>query len=132
MLLHSLSYEDNWDLATYVLVEFLDAEQLRKSIVTLQLMDCGYKGAFHYYPTICKTRWAPIVTLARALLSIDDHALDASADVADLTSIAPGLIDRSSSESIRKKLASVREAMDSCHEILEDAIRTAVSEARIE
>lgn len=131
MLLHSLSHEDNWDLATYVLVEFLHAEQFNQSIVTLQLMDCGYKGAFHYYPTICKTRWAPIITLAKALLSIDEHASSASVDIADLASMAPDLIDNPSSESIQDKLCSVGKIMDSCHELLEGAIRVAVSEARI-
>ena len=131
MLLHSNSLEEGWDMATYVLVEFLDAEQLKQSIVTLTLTDCGYKGAFHYYPTICKTRWAPIITLAKALLSIDEHASSASVDIADLASMAPDLIDDQSSESIQDKLCSVGKIMDGCHEHLEGAIRTAVSEARI-
>ena len=131
MILHSNSLEEGWDLASYVLIEFADVEQFRKSVVTLQLMDCGYKGAFHYDPTICKSRWAPIVSIARALLSIEDLASDASVDVADLAIMAPDLIDGHSSKSIQKKLSRVRKPIDGCHENLEVAVRTAVSEARI-
>lgn len=132
MMLRSACYEESWSIATYLLAECSDMEQVNQFIMVLKLMDCGYKGAFHYNPAIIKEKWDPLIAMSRHLMAIDDHASAASVKAIAVRRKVPNLLDDNLCENIQEDLSSVGKILNRCHEALETSFRTAVNEARID
>ena len=132
MILHSGCCEENWDSAAYFLAECSDLEQVKQLIVTLKLVNYGYKGTYHYDPSIIKEKWSPLINISRDLMEIDDHASSASVKAIAFRRKVPSLMNDHLYENIREKLSAAAMIIGNCHEFLESAFRAAAEEVRID